>query len=233
MDRNPHNFLLQLRCLRPALARRFDGMRTLGLSGGVLTVRAPLRSWPGSDLAALRGEVEAEAARFFGAGTRFAVEDAPEDPERLPFPVTATKHWNHVAFLSPEPGGFRALALSKTLYAALDPAKAEAEPDGEGVRRFSFREGADPLDALAPLLDWAAALAREASSYVQFVAAFPGDEAADRWEARLYAAKEWGTPRTPPALLARHAGRLHYADPAAPLLGIRLARKNDGAKFPV
>jgi hypothetical protein len=66
-------------------------------------------------------------------------------------------------------------------------------------------------------------LARETSSYAQLVLPFPGDEEADRLEARLCAVKEWGTPDVPAPILQKYVGRLHYLAPGASSIGVRAA----------
>jgi hypothetical protein len=225
----PHDFWLHLRVHRPDLARRLDGVRGLERARGALLVRAPAGSWTLAEIEARLADLGREAGRFFGTEVPVRVEAGPADPEALPFPVLASKVWNHVAFWAWGEAGSVMVAVRKPRYlehwlpaaAGADDAAAPAEDPEATVLREAKP---DPSEALPALLDRLAALARASSSYAQLVAAFPGDAAADRLEARLYAAKEWGTPATPGPVFHKYVGRLHYVGPAAPPLGVRTAR---------
>jgi len=225
------DFLMTLRTRRPDLARRFDGIRSLGFSAGTLTAAADPVGWTGRELASRQDEIAVAAARFFGPGTTFALADAPAEPLGLPFPVLSTKAWNHVAFLAwEEDGRWAAPAVRKPAYREhwqAAPPEAWAALDAEGDEAlfagcFAPEEG--PENLLPGLMDALAALARRTFSYAQLVTPFPGDAVADRLEARLYAVKEWGTPATPAPLFPKYVGRLHYLDPAAPPAGFAAAR---------
>lgn len=230
----PHDFLLRLRGCAPALARRFDGIQGMERAGAELRIRAPARSWTLQELEQRRDELAREGERFFGPPFSAALQPGPEDPEALPFPVLSAKVWNHLAFLVWEGPRAGVLTVRKPRYREAWIPAARAE-DGAALRFLEDPEaawfpaelpaGEGPEAALPGLLDELAALAREGGSYAHLVAGFPGDEAADRLEARLYAVKEWGTPRTPAPLLHKYTGRLHYADPRRPPLGLRLARR--------
>jgi len=118
--------------------------------------------------------------------------------------------------------------LEDWLPAASAGDEAAAAHDDPDVAWLTQRGGesvqaAPPEDVLPDLLDKLCDLGRRARSYVHLVTAFPGDPLADRLEARLYAVKEWGTPRVPAAILQKFVGRLHYVDPDRPILGMRLA----------
>ncbi|MDW7712308.1 MAG: hypothetical protein SCH98_17720 [Deferrisomatales bacterium] len=225
----PHDFLLHLRGRTPALARRLDGITGLERSGHELRVRSPTGGWALRELERLRGELSGEAHRFFGPETAVVLVPGPENPEALPFPVLASKLWNHVVFWVWHGGRSGALAVRKTHYAEAWMAAARRGGE-EGLVPLADPEAVwlgeelPPETALPHLLDRLADLARAHASYAQLVAPFPGDGPADRLEARLYAVKEWGTPRTPAPILQKYTGRLHYADPARPPLGVRLAR---------
>ncbi len=231
MFRNPtpHDFWLHLRVHRPDLARRLDGVRGLERAAGALLVRAPAGSWSLAEIEARRADLGREAERFFGAGVPVRVEAGPADPEALPLPVVASKVWNHVAFWAWGEAGSAVVAVRKPRYLeqwlpAASRSGDVAAPGEDPEATVLREEEPDPAEALPALLDRLAELARAASSYAQLVAAFPGDDAAGRLEARLYAAKEWGTPVTPAPVLHKYVGRLHYVGPAAPLLGVRTAR---------
>lgn len=229
----PHDFLLWLRGCAPALARRFDGIRGMERAGAELRVRAPTQSWTLHELEHRRDEVAREVERFFGPPFSAVLQPGPEDPEALPFSVVSSKMWNHVGFFAWEGRRAGVLAVRKPRYGETWIPAARTG-DGPALRLLEDPEaawlpaelpqGAGPEAALPGLLDDLAALAREGGSYAHLVASFPGDEVADRLEARLYAVKEWGTPRTPAPLLHKYTGRLHYGSPTRPLLGLRLAR---------
>lgn len=228
--RTPHNFLLHLRNRSPWAARLLDGARSLSFIGGVLEVKIDLATWPGTELAARADEAGAEVSRFFGEGARLAFAAAPSNPERLPFSVNASKYWNHVAFTCfTEEGGGSVLALRKTDYAAWlanGEAKGGEMPDGFH-HSWPPVAGGGPTEgmvvALPVLLDSLCAYARTNLSYAQLVMAFPGHEAAEVLEATLYAIRDWGTPLTPPAVLQKYTGRIHYTDPQFAPLGIKMS----------
>lgn len=226
----PHDFWLHLRVRRPDLARRLDGLQGMEIAPGALVVRAPRGGWSLAEIEARFAELGGEAAGFFGPGVGVRVEATAADPEALPFAVLASKEWNHAAFWAWDAGGSAVLAVRKPRYlqgwvpATSGPLGGPAPCAGDPEAAVFREEGPDPAEALPPLLDRLADLARASSSYAQLVAAFPGDAAADRLEARLYAAKEWGTPRTPAPVLQKYVGRLHYVSPSAPPLGVREAR---------
>ncbi|MEW6488597.1 MAG: hypothetical protein AB1578_11890 [Thermodesulfobacteriota bacterium] len=229
----PHDFLLHLRGCAPDLARRFDGIQGMERARAELRIRAPAGSWALGELELRRDELAREVERFFGPPFSAALHPGAEDPEALPLPVVSSKVWNHVAFLAWEGRRAGVLAVRKPRYRDAWVPAARAG-DGPALRLLEdpeaawvpaeLPEGEGPEAALPGFLDELAALAREGGSYAHLVAAFPGDAAADRLEARLYAVKEWGTPRTPAPLLHKYTGRLHYCGPALPLLGLRLAR---------
>jgi hypothetical protein len=202
-------------------------------AGTELRIRAAAGSWTLRELEERRGELAGEAARFFGPGLSTVLQPGPEDPEALPFPVLSSKVWNHAAFLAREGRRAGILVVRKPRYrevwvpaarAGDGPALALLEDPEAAWFPAELPAGEGPEAALPGFLDALAALARESGSYVHLVAPFPGDEAADRLEGRLYAVKEWGTPRTPAPLLHKYTGRFHYADPTVLLLGLRLAR---------
>jgi hypothetical protein len=101
-----------------------------------------------------------------------------------------------------------------------DPEATWIEP-----ARYEPWDSLAPEDALRGLLEGLCGLARTTQSYAHLVLAFPGDDLADRLEARLYALKEWGTPSIPAGVLQKFVGRLHYVDPTRPVLGLRLASR--------
>lgn len=238
-----HDLLLHLRCQAPALARRLDGVRGLGIRGDVLTVGVDEESWYARELNGRKAELEAEAAWVFGRSVRVVLESRPPRPDPLPFPVTSTKFWNHLAFLAATPHSLGVVAVPKPVYLDqwLSQAAADSAPDlaaapGDGpVRVFRYPPPVDApaaeawLAALPAILDALAALARSHHSYAQLVMAFPGDPTADRLEAKLYGIKEWGTPQTPGPILHKYVGRLHYLAPDATHLGLRLAARASGA----
>ncbi len=229
-DRNPQNFLIHLRNSCAPLARRMDGVRTLGLGGGVLTLKVDTASWPGSELVAGGGELEGYAAGFFGDGTSVAFDEAAPDPQRLPFPINASKVWNHVSFISvasDHPVGV--LSVRKRDYANwVKTGWVKTGEPGEGGEQLllpaSGATGIDSLIAAMPqLVDQLCAMARENRSYAQLVMRFPGDVDADRIEGALYSVKEWGTPETPGPIFQKFLGRIHYVDPCTEILGLKLA----------
>lgn len=228
--KTPHNFLLHLRNYRPDLARLTDGFRGLSFIGGTLEVKIDRSSWPGREIAGRDAEFREEAVAFFGGGTALDILPAKPDPERLPLPIEASKHWNHVAFAGFRPdGGGALLALRKTLYAAkMVQDGAEGEDRAETLALSWTPAGGDDraeafAAALPRLLDELCAFARAKMSYAQFLLPFPGHSAADRIEARLYAVRDWGTPSTPPAVLQKYTGRIHYCDPLAAPAGIKMS----------
>ena len=210
------DYLLLLRNRAPHLARRTDGISGLERSGEVLRLKAPHGSWALEELSRRAGELEGWARALFGPGTGLEVGASPADPERLPFPVISSKHWNHVAFWTWEGDRSLVLCLRKTDY----PGGLGHDGPGPEVIGAAHPPG-EPWDALPGLLDALCALARDARSYVHLVCPFPGDPAADLLEARLYGVKEWGTPGTPGPVLQRYCGRIHYTDPRRPPLGVR------------
>lgn len=231
--RGPHDFVLHLRNREPFLARRLDGILGMALTGGELRLRAPEGSWGLVELERNRDRLADEAAAFFGEGTNVFLEGA-QAQERLPFPVLASKTWNHAVFWVWSGRTSVALAVPKPVYLEwLEPRRLELpaalEQAGSHPRIRVFRRespsGATELKgagwALPDLADQLCALAREEGSYAQVVCRFPGDEEADFLEGRLYATKEWGTPNTPGPILQKYLGRLHYASPG--LLGLRTA----------
>ena len=204
-------------------------------SGNAIRLQAPADGWAHRALREQGQELAAEASRFFGATMEVNLVTGKADPEGLPFPVLSSKVWNHAAFWAWDGNRSGALVVRKPRYREVWLATAAAageealDPltDSEVVWLETSRSTGGPqvADALPDLLDELAALARGASSYAQLLAAFPGDEVAEALEARLYAIKEWGTPNTPAPLLQKYVGRLHYADPERPPLGLRLARR--------
>ena len=235
-----YDLLLHLRCRVPHLARRLDAIRSLGCRNGVLTVLVPEDSWCLDELCRHQGELQREAERVFGHLVRLEIDLAPAAPQALPLPVMSSKYWNHVAFVAATPDGVGAVVVPKPQYLDrwLDTLAAGGTPDptadsaGRGVRVLRHPGGETQATAETPmvialpdLLDELAALARAERSYVQLVTAFPGDPAADRLESRLYAVKEWGTPRTPGPILQKYVGRIHYSGPDQPILGMRLAER--------
>ena len=224
--KTPHNFLLHLHNCAPWAARLLDGAKAIGLENGALKVKIDQTSWPGLELSDRRAELEEEARRFFEGQINLLLLEAPFDPWALPFPVNASKFWNHAAFIRVEPGaGVEVVALRKTLYAKMT--KGEVEPGGvEGIVRFEFEarppeSGEDLLlDSLPRIADRLCALARGESSYAHLLSAFPGHGEAERLEGRLYGIKEWGTPVTPSAILQKYLGRLHYVNPRLPQVGL-------------
>lgn len=229
----PHDFLLHLRNHGPVLARRLDGITGLERAGTELRVRAPAGAWALRELERRRDSLSAQARRFFGRDFSVRLLPGTEDLEALPFPVLASKLWNHVVFWVWEAGRSGALAVRKPRYREvwLPTARSGGEaacrplddPEAWWIAA-TLPKSARPEEAVPGLLDALATLARGAASYAHLVTAFPGDRAADRLEARLYGVKEWGTPGTPAPVLQKYTGRLHYADPARPPLGVRLAR---------
>lgn len=226
-DRSPHGFLLYLRARHPALARRFESFTTLGHTEGALRAKLDHTGWPGAELMALaeQGKPFAEAVRaFFGPESAVELEPAASDPERLPFPVTSTKYWNHVAFIVGAEESSALVALPKPVYAELLKEGAAAEEFVAHEKVLTMRVDEPRLAAaLLHFIDPLAALARELRSYVHFLTPFPGDAEATALEARLYSMKEWGTPSTPYEIARKFLGRLHYCDPDAPPLGARIA----------
>lgn len=219
----PHNFLLHLRNHAPALARRLDNVRGMGFYGGALRLTVYPEGWTGRELTARHEELEMRARAFFGPETTLALETTDDDPQRLPFAVTASKVWNHVVFVWSDATGRGLWVVRKPAYGdwvkAGDP-KSESTPPSSGLA------GEGPLlDALPGLADWLCTLARDQRSYFHLVTPFPGDGIADRWEGRLYGIKEWGTPKTPGSILHKYLGRIHYCDPTSPLAGVEVARK--------
>jgi hypothetical protein len=214
------------------MARRLDHFTSLGFTDGALRLKFDTSSWPGAELMERRGELEELISIFFGAGATLVIEEATPNPERLPFPVTSSKYWNHVAFIVEARGSYAALAVPKPIYAKLD---AYEKPDSDTTAEplANYPEIAtlcapaatkSMAEALVSFVDPLTALAKERGSYVHFLTPFPGDAEATALEARLYAVKEWGTPDTPSAIARKFLGRLHYCDPAQPLLGLRLAK---------
>lgn len=237
-----HDVLLHLRCHAPALARRLDGMRSLGIRGDVLTVGVDEDGWHARELIGRKGALEGEAARVFDRPVRVVVESRPPRPDPLPFPVTSTKYWNHLAFLAATAHGLGVVAVPKPVYldqwlpqaAAGSVPDLAAASDDEAVRVFRYPAPVGTptaeawLAALPAVLDALASLARSHRSYAQLVMAFPGDPTADCLEAKLYGIKEWGTPHTPSPILHKYVGRLHYLAPDATHLGLRLAASASG-----
>lgn len=228
-DRTPHNFLLHLRSRAPWCARLMDGARALSFVGGVLTIKTDTSVWPGSELNGRLAEVTAEAARFFGGDARVELVTAPQNAEYLPFAVNASKYWNHAAFISFDGAGVRLLAARKPFY-ALKMIKGEmVEEDWAETLRLTWDgDPADPVrglnEVLPELFDLLCAFSRENFSYAHIIAAFPGHEAADAIEARMYAIRDWGTPATPPAVLQKYVGRIHYVNPLEPPMGIKMSQ---------
>lgn len=231
---NPHNFLLHLRNRHPWGARLLDGVKGLGLAGSTLEIKIDTSDWPGNELSRRAGELGAIASKFFGKEVGLSLFHSPSDAEHLPFPVTATKYWNHVAFLHlGDDGAVGVFGLRKTAYAEL--LRADGSTPGENAEAFTFGRpagGNEPLgrhlDALPDLLDLMATTARAQSSYVQLVTPFPGHERAEALEGRYCSIKEWGTPATPPAILQKFAGRIHYLTPSASHRGLSLAKSAAG-----
>lgn len=240
LPRTPHDFLLYLRTRCPALARRLDGLGGLERAGSGLALRVPEGSWAHQELDAQKQLLETEAQRFFGPRMGTELFPTPADPEALPLPVLSSKYWNHVAFCGWSPRRAAVLAVRKPRYLDHWLPRALRVPDGDLLREtladpdcawfgystpHSLPPGEDAVTWLLPqLLEDLAALARAGGSYAHLVSAFPGDPTAERWESRLYAAKEWGTPSVPSSILRKYAGRLHYAGPGETLLGLRLVR---------
>ncbi|HSH70695.1 MAG TPA: hypothetical protein VK997_12300 [Deferrisomatales bacterium] len=232
-----NDLLLRLRCHAPHLARRLDGIRGMGVRGGVVTVRTSEDGWTARQLRQLGPELEREAGRVWGEAMRLEIEACPPARDALPLPVASTKYWNHVVFVAATPRGVSALAAPKPLYqdqwvpqaaaGTLPPRERLSLEDRVRFLRYPAAATAAPEDAmlaaLPGLLDDLAELARDHRSYAQLVMAFPGDAVADRLEARLYGIKEWGTPRTPGPILHKYVGRVHYLPPDTPHLGLRLA----------
>lgn len=229
--RTPHNFLIHLRNHSPWLARLFDGARAISYVNFVLTVKMDLSVWPGIEVGADTELIGEWVRVFFGSEAAFAVEDAPRNAEKLPLAVEASKYWNHVAFLSMTgDGGVAAFAVRKTLYAAKF-ATGSATPEDFEQAALLFWKG-DPerepsqnlVDTLPLVADALASIARIEQSYAQIVMAFPGHELADMIEARLYAVRDWGTPETPPAIMQKYLGRIHYVDGRYPPVGLKFVR---------
>lgn len=214
-----HDFLLHLRGRQPFLARRLDGVRGVAFGRETLEVRVPRGSWSERELTAHREDLLGAAQSFFGPPTQVRLEPCREEPEGLPFPVLASKQWNHVAFWVREGRLHGVLALRKPLYLET---WLPLGGDGDG-EVFRGRYGA--TGGVADLADDLCGLGRAQGSYVQLVTPFPGDREADRLEGALYGVKEWGTPRTPAAVLQKYLGRVHYVSPGEPPLGVRLARR--------
>ncbi len=225
--------LLRLRGLAPPLARRLDGAVGLGWDGTALTVRVPEGSWSLAETGRLRDGLARAVRAHFGRTAGLRLEPAPPEPERLPFPVLASKVWNHVGFWVWDADRFGVLAVPKPRYLDgwLPAARARGDRavDPGGTDDVLWTAGeirpGNPEDAPAAFLDPLADLCRQRRSYIQFVTPFPGDAMADRLEARLAAGRDWGTPATPGPVLARYTGRLHYVSARRPVLGIRLARQ--------
>ena len=174
--KTPHNFLLHLRSHAPWAARLFDGARSLSFIGGVLGLKIDPTLWPGTEVHSRLVELEEEASRFFGVGTRIELADAPRDPEYLPFQVNAGKYWNHVAFAAHDSlmHSPRVLAVRKTVYAEKILKIGFLDADVGDIFLFP---GDDDVPANLPgLLDRLALLAREGMSYVHFVTPFPASE---------------------------------------------------------
>ncbi len=224
--------ITHLRIHAPELARRLDGIAGLERSGPVVRIRVPEGSWCARELSRRTGTLTAEVRRLFGPEYGMEIVPAPPDPERLPFPVLASKHWNHVVFLAWHGGRTAALAVPKPRYAQAWLAHETPPDPGDDPEAVLYRFGGPPEAVLPELLDRLAELARRTRSYAQLVAPFPGDAAADRLEALLYRTRDWGTPRTPAQVLQKYTGRIHYADPDRPPLGIRLVRKQLEPPFP-
>jgi hypothetical protein len=225
-DRTPQNFLLWLRSRRPHLARLLDGARSLGRFGQSVELKAPGEGWPGTEIFSRREELSLAVREFWGEGAVFEVAKTPWDRERLPFPVTSSKVWNHVAFFALE-GGFSAVAVVRK--PALEKLLAQGGGKG-GTGEFERSGGivwrdlpSEPGEFFPELLDRLLALMREERSYVHLVTGFKSHEAAGEQEAALYAVKEWGTPLSPAPLLQKYIGRVHFADSDNPSLGLGLA----------
>ncbi|TAL18456.1 hypothetical protein EPN96_01425 [bacterium] len=225
-DRTPQNFLLWLRSRKPQLARLLDGARSIGSSGRRVEIRAPGEGWPGAEIFSRREELSSAVREFWGAGAVLELSNTPWDKERLPFPVTASKVWNHVAFFALEGEGSAVAIIRKPALEKL-PAKnggkaeiGEFEKAG-GVlwRGLPSKTG----EFFPSLLDRLLPLMREERSYVHLVTGFAGHEIAGELESALYAVKEWGTPLSPAPLLQKYIGRIHFADSENPSPGLALA----------
>lgn len=242
---SPHDLILHLRTHCPGLARRLDGVRGVGRTGDVLVVRAPAGSWSLGELTREAEGLEREARRVLGPGVTVRLEASPPDPEALPFPATASKVWNHLAFWAWTGAQAAFAAVPKPRYAeswlplggAAGPAQVLQEAEQDPRTRLLIYDAPAELPAgedgpswtLPAALDDLAALARDCGSYVHLVTPFPGDLEAARLEGRLLAVKEWGTPATPGPVLQKYVGRLHYVAADAPPLGVRVARLALGA----
>ncbi|GAB6063787.1 hypothetical protein [Deferrisoma palaeochoriense] len=210
-----------LRLHAPDLARRLDGITGLERTGAALRIRSPAGSWSWRELSAARGRLAEEASRAFGEPVTVELREGPPDPERLPFPVLSSKHWNHVAFWAWHGSRWALVAAPKPEYQARwvgAPAPPAAPLD---LRGDVPPQGIE--HALPSLLDALARAAQAERSYAHLVCPFPGDAQADRLERVLHTAKDWGTPRTPGPILQRYVGRIHYVDPDAPPTGVRIA----------
>ncbi len=217
--------LTHLRIHAPDLARRMDGIAGLERAGRRVRIRVPAGGWCARELEARTGRLAAEVRRVFGAEFGVELVPAAPDPERLPFPVLASKHWNHVVFLAWHAGRTAALAVPKPRYSEAWLAH-EGPPDPENDPEAAAYRFTGSLEAVLPqLLDRLAELARRKRSYAQIVTSFPGDDAADRIEGLLYRIRDWGTPCTPAPVLQKYTGRVHYTDPGRPPLGMRLVRE--------
>lgn len=231
---NPHNFLLHLRNSHPWGARLFDGLKGLGLAGSTLEIKIDTSDWPGSELSRRADELGAIASKFFDREVGLSLMHSPADAEHLPFPVTATKYWNHVAFLHlGEDGAVGVFGLRKTAYAEMLKGDGATPGENAGAFTFGWPSGGNEapenhLEALPGLLDLLAATARAQASYVQLVTPFPGHERAEALEGRYCSIKEWGTPTTPSAILQKYAGRIHYLTPQASHRGLSLAKSAAG-----
>ncbi|MBI5016112.1 MAG: hypothetical protein HZB55_11585 [Deltaproteobacteria bacterium] len=235
--RSAQDLLLYLRTRCPALARRFDGVAGIEVSGSTLVVAVAEGSWWHAELAARAGLLGRLASDCLGAPTALALDSRPGDPGALPLPVAATKLWNHVAFWAGEGDEAAVVAVRKTRYAERWVPLADAQPEALAAELAAPEVFACGYRAPAPLppaetpstwllpetLGDLCRLARAEASYAQLVVPFPGDDAADRLEARLYAVKEWGTPEVPGPIFQKYVGRLHYVAPGGRAVGVRAA----------
>lgn len=226
----PHNFLIHLRNHAPWQARLFDGVRSLGFSKEGLTAKFDPSSWPGTEVFEAKEELEEEVRRFFGPGTGLNLVEAQSGQEVLPFPVTASKYWNHIAFTTWDAAGAaRVFLVRKTVYAEKVLKGEELRP-GLDYRLETIDPGCgcssdNALSTIAPLADLAAGTVREQLSYAHILTPFQGHYVADEMEARFYGVKEWGTVATPAPILQKFLGRIHYCDPDRVPLGIKICRE--------
>ncbi len=210
-----------LRLRAPALARRLDGITGLERAGDVLRVRVSAGGWAHRELPSCLPELRSRARELFGPSTRVELAVGPSDPERLPFPVLSSKHWNLVAFWAWDGTHWACAAVPKPEYRKALEGGVSPEPGFLGQGPLP---PGGPAAVLPDLLEDLARKAQADRSYAHLVIPFPGDTLARDLETALYTAKDWGTPRVPGPVLQRYVGRIHCTDPARPPLGVRMAQ---------